>query len=213
MLKVLCEVCGEHIANTEIERLSYPWTGAMFDSPDPAHGVPDPFAPALDWEFARCPWGRTHRPWALDNQILTDQGVVVLPRGNGAAPQIVERGAPITQRQNIVGTVDTISDDMASQIVRSGMQGISDMGAEQDHQEQEPDISDEDAAKIARAAIAEGKQPNAAKIAPEMLASMVVCPVPGCGKAFSADRAAKQMPGHLRMKHQGWKDAAKEVEQ
>lgn len=78
-ISVFCQICSERIAVVDTERLSYPMIGAMFQSPDPAHGYPDPFAPSLDWEAMRCPYG-PHRPFLRDDQILTPAGLINLPQ-------------------------------------------------------------------------------------------------------------------------------------
>ncbi len=83
-MKVICQICQEIIAVTEVTALSYPLKGSMFDSPDPVHGFPAPFAPADGWEEMRCPYGRIqgengqiggHRPFIKDDEILIATGI------------------------------------------------------------------------------------------------------------------------------------------
>lgn len=76
-MKLRCQICGEWIAVVDEKALAYPMRGSMFKSVDPHHGVEAPFPPSADWEFMKCPWG-PHRPMIKDNEIATDQGVIVV---------------------------------------------------------------------------------------------------------------------------------------
>ena len=183
-MKVICQICGEVVAETDMARLSYPLRGGMFSSPDPVHGFPDPFESGLDWEFMRCPYGRTHRPFSLDNVIQTDQGMITLPRGNNAAPSLSEIQTPMNRQE--IGdhtTLATVSDELAGDLVRSGMT-VFDLG---NNPEEDPDISDEDAEALVRAAMAKnqpvmmGGKPNL-DVVPETV-KLHTCPE--CGKVYS----------------------------
>lgn len=81
-VKILCDLCGEHIANADIRNLAMPIRGYMFDSPDPDHGFPDPFIEDdVDWVWMRCPYGRTHRPFLVEGEFTTDRGKYVIGKG------------------------------------------------------------------------------------------------------------------------------------
>lgn len=82
-LEVICSVCRERIGRVSSLSLSYPLQGSMIESPDKAHGVPDPFPPEADWEHMLCPHARNHRPFFDDNKILTDKGTLIIPRDGG----------------------------------------------------------------------------------------------------------------------------------
>lgn len=88
-LEVICSVCRERIGRVSSLSLSYPLQGSMIESPDKAHGVPDPFPPEADWEHLLCPHGRNHRPFFDDNKILTDKGTLIIPR-DGSEIYLVE---------------------------------------------------------------------------------------------------------------------------
>lgn len=91
---VICELCGERIAQTTLESLSYPVKGSMFTSVDPVHGVPDPWQPYEQWvDELRCPYGRNHRFMTRDNKVLTDKGLVVIPR-DGAPSRFKSTAEP-----------------------------------------------------------------------------------------------------------------------
>jgi hypothetical protein len=79
---VKCQYDQEEIAVIDTDTLRYPMAGSMFETPDAFHGVPDPFAPHQPWEDFLCPQGE-HRPGIIDNELLTDVGIIVLPRDGG----------------------------------------------------------------------------------------------------------------------------------
>ncbi|MDD4456317.1 MAG: hypothetical protein PHC98_01890 [Syntrophotalea acetylenica] len=128
---VICQVCGERIATVDPEKVSYPMSGAMFGSPDRIHGVPAPFDPSLDWEAIRCPYGRIHRPFFVDNEILTSAGVIVLPT-DGAKPFLQD--VPVEfGRESICDRALQQSDDEAERKAREAINGETEEGAgEQD---------------------------------------------------------------------------------
>lgn len=88
-LEVICSVCRERIGKVSSLSLAYPLQGSMIESPDKEHGVPDPFPPEADWEHMLCPMGRNHRPFFDDNKILTDKGMLIIPR-DGSEIYLVE---------------------------------------------------------------------------------------------------------------------------
>lgn len=98
ILKLICEICGEVIADVDKDKLSFPLNGSMFISPDILHGVPDPFHPSLTWEDFRCPYGGTHRPIIKPNALLLmssggTRAIVELPE-DGTPPKIIGRQVP-----------------------------------------------------------------------------------------------------------------------
>ena len=128
---VICQCCGERIGTVDTEKVAYPLTGAMFSSPDPIHGIPDPFDASLDWEALRCPYGRIHRPFFVDNEILTSAGVIVLPK-DGGQPFLIEAAAEV-DRSAICDRSFGISEEEAARISREEISGKTEEGAgEQD---------------------------------------------------------------------------------
>lgn len=104
-MKVICQICQEHIANTG--ELSLPLKGSMFLSPDLVHDFPAPFDPGDTWETMRCPYGRIylengqqggHRPFLKDHEVLTEEGLITVT-GDGAKPPISDEEA-----ENLVRT-------------------------------------------------------------------------------------------------------------
>ena len=98
ILKLICEICGEAIADVDTDKLTFPVNGSMFKSPDTLHGVPDPFHSSLTWEDLRCPFGRTHRPMIEPNKLMLESSggtrrIVELP-ADGTPPKIAERKIP-----------------------------------------------------------------------------------------------------------------------
>lgn len=75
LLKIYCEICGEFIAQAEMDDLSLPLMGHMFLSTQPERKVPPPFNPDIDWIHMRCPYG-PHRPFIHTNRLMTDRGFV-----------------------------------------------------------------------------------------------------------------------------------------
>lgn len=119
-MKALCQICGEVYAIVNIDTLRYPLTGAMFGSPDPFHGAPAPFAASLDWTFMRCPYGRIHRPMVQDDIVITDQGVVRLPKDGGAAFIDPTTTAEV-DRHSIGDRVIQVSDEDAERVTRAAI--------------------------------------------------------------------------------------------
>jgi len=126
---VICQVCQERIATVDIDRLTYPLSGAMFESVDPAHQVPSPFDSGQEWETFRCPYGRTHRPMFKDNEILTPAGLIVIPK-DGGTPFLTE--APKENgREVICDRSFTFSEEEAARQVRKEYYGETEEGAGQ----------------------------------------------------------------------------------
>lgn len=113
---VICQVCGEKIGKIDENNISYPIKGSMFLSPDPIHGYPPPFEDDADFESARCPYGRIHRPFFVDNEILTDQGIIKL--------YVREEGDELKRPDDTYddNTVE-ISDEEAERMVRERLYG------------------------------------------------------------------------------------------
>jgi hypothetical protein len=84
-IKVLCEICNEHIAMADTDTLRMPMMGSMFTSPDPFHGVPAPFDPSTPWVHMACPWCRK-RPFMEEDRVLTADGRIKV----GAIPPAEE---------------------------------------------------------------------------------------------------------------------------
>jgi hypothetical protein len=101
ILKVVCEICGEVIAEVDTGFLSFPMTGAMFKSPDTHHQVPDPFDSRQTWEDFRCPFGRSHRPMIKPNALLlmsaTGQKQLIELPEDGTPPRIVAKPISISE--------------------------------------------------------------------------------------------------------------------
>ncbi len=75
---IVCQICAEPIAQADPERLQVPMTGDMFRSPDPVHGFLPPFQTTTEWLGMRCPYcGK--RPFILEDQVLTLDGIFVVP--------------------------------------------------------------------------------------------------------------------------------------
>jgi len=110
-------LCSEVYAIVNLETLRYPLTGAMFGSPDKFHGTPAPFDPSLDWEFFRCPHGRIHRPMVQDDIVLTDEGMVRIPK-DGGTPFIDPTASGEVDRDSISDRVLQVSDEEAERQVR-----------------------------------------------------------------------------------------------
>jgi len=126
---VICQVCQERIATVDIDRLTYPLSGAMFESVDPEHQVPSPFDSGQEWETFRCPYGRTHRPMFKDNEILTPAGLIVIPK-DGGTPFLTE--APKENgREVICDRSFTFSEEEAARQVRKEYYGETEEGAGQ----------------------------------------------------------------------------------
>jgi hypothetical protein len=70
MIDIFCAICFERISQADPDELCVPLMGSMFKSPDPHHGVPDPFPPDQTWEDFKCPVCR-HRPFIDPGQVLT----------------------------------------------------------------------------------------------------------------------------------------------
>jgi hypothetical protein len=132
---VICQVCGEKIAIVDPEKLLYPMRGEMFKSPDPVHGYPDPFEPGQTWEEVRCPYGRIHRPFFVDNEILTDQGIIKL--------YVREEGGELKRPDDTYddNTVE-ISDEEAERMVRERLYGKTE--EEPGQQEDQQPIEEEE---------------------------------------------------------------------
>lgn len=180
VLKVLCQVCGEHIANTTIEALSYPLKGSMFQSPDPAHGVPAPWQPAEEWEDMRCPYGRIHRAMVCHGIIQTDQGMVVVP-SDGTPARIDSSVRMEIDRDSIPDRTIIMPEDQAAKLARA-----------------ELGIADEDDTGEPNGETEERKgEPEAGKSIPGEKKEGYECPV--CGKQLKTERGRDQ---HIKMTHE-----------
>jgi hypothetical protein len=118
-LIVKCDLCGENIAKTSEEAVSYPMTGAMFRSPDSEHGLPDPFDTALSWEDFRCPYGRTHRPFISRDILSTNLGNYRVAK-DGNPGGFVENRTEI-DREAVIDRTVVPTDEQAEAIVRADM--------------------------------------------------------------------------------------------
>jgi len=116
-LIVKCELCDEIISKTTEEALSFPMTGAMFQSPDPEHGIPAPFDPILSWEDFRCPHGRTHRPFISQEVISTTTGPYRVSK-NGAPGEFVDK-RPEIDRESVIDRTIVPTDEQAASTVRA----------------------------------------------------------------------------------------------
>jgi len=116
-LIVKCDLCGEVIAKTTEEALSFPMTGAMFKSPDQDHGIPDPFDVSLSWEELRCPYGRTHRPFISQDAISTTTGRYRVAK-NGDKGSFVEN-MPEIGRESVIDSPRVPTDEQAEAITRA----------------------------------------------------------------------------------------------
>ena len=83
MIEIYCEICREKVAMADEATLVQPIRGSMFLSPDAWHGVPDPFAPTVDWEFMKCPW--------CLNRPFIDPTTVTIHVPGTEAPKVFER--------------------------------------------------------------------------------------------------------------------------
>ena len=136
-MKALCQICNEHYADIDPQELRYPLTGAMFHSPDPAHGYPAPFEASIVWDGKEmtpahcCPYGRIHRAFVKDDEVLTEFGIVkVTPVG-----AILRAGDQDEPPADIIDQTIEISDEEAERQARaainsSGITGIGIMKSE-----------------------------------------------------------------------------------
>lgn len=118
-LIVKCELCGEIIAKTTENAMSFPMTGGMFMSPDETHGLPAPFDKGLAWEDFRCPYGRIHRPMISQDTILTAQGHYRVAK-NGEPGCFVKETGEI-DRSAVIDRALSPTDEQAEAIVRADM--------------------------------------------------------------------------------------------
>lgn len=115
-MKARCQICGEVYAEVDTETLRHPIRGHMFLSPDPAHEFPEPFAPDLDWEFMRCPYGRIHRPMIEGTGILTEHGMVRIPKDG--EPAYLDNGiVDEVDRKTVCDQAMTPSDEDAARMI------------------------------------------------------------------------------------------------
>jgi hypothetical protein len=117
VLKVICQICGEVVATTTLEALSFPIKGSMFQSPDPAHGVPSPWIASEEWEDMRCPYGRIHRAMVCHGIIRTDQGIVVVP-SDGTPARIDSSVRTEIDRNSIPDRTIVMPEERAAKMVR-----------------------------------------------------------------------------------------------
>ena len=130
-MKLRCQICGEWIAVVDEKALAYPMRGSMFKSVDPHHGVEAPFPPSADWEFMKCPWG-PHRPMIKDNEIATDQGVIVVwPKERDLTPGKKYKVDATIDKDGARATIkevksESIKDGTEDVRVRGVQQGVQD---------------------------------------------------------------------------------------
>lgn len=116
-LTVKCDLCGEVIAKTTEEAVSFPMTGAMFGSPDINHGIPDPFDKSLSWEEFRCPYGKTHRPFISQEALTTTTGQYRVAK-DGINGEFVDNRMEIG-RESVIDRPFAPTDEQAAAIVRA----------------------------------------------------------------------------------------------
>jgi len=97
-MKIVCQICNEHISNADPLTLHLPMSGAMFASPDPWHGFAPPFPAGTEWLDMKCPYGN-HRPFITEDEVLTEDGIYKLPL------------APATGPDESAGRIDTALPD------------------------------------------------------------------------------------------------------
>jgi hypothetical protein len=105
-MRCKCDICFEWIAEVSRSFLSFPMTGAMFRSPDPHHGFPDPFPVSSHWDDMRCPYGN-HRPFINPDSITTDEGVLILPVDGSRSMFLGESKEPLITKLG-----ELIADDL-----------------------------------------------------------------------------------------------------
>jgi hypothetical protein len=119
-MKAKCQICDEFYAEVDLKTLRYPLAGSMFGSPDPVHGFDAPFDPSIEWEYMRCPYGRMHRPMVNDDAVLTEKGLVRLPR-DGSPAYIDKDSTGEVDRSCIVDRAIQVPDDVAERMARSAL--------------------------------------------------------------------------------------------
>ena len=130
-MRMICQICDEFVGEVSIEGvrdiapLRYPFRGSMVGSPDPYHGFPAPFDPSLDWEFMRCPYGRTHRPFIQDDIVKTNKGMIRLPK-DGSLSYLDSISADEIDRDSIPDRVIQISEVEAGRVVKQQRQTSED---------------------------------------------------------------------------------------
>ncbi len=75
---VLCEICYEVIALTDLRILHLPLKAEMFTSPFPGRDVQPPWQPGIEYEFMLCPHCQ-HRFAVEEDRIRTQDGFYVVP--------------------------------------------------------------------------------------------------------------------------------------
>lgn len=73
-IKIFCDICKQHIAYADTEKLADPITPEMFESTMAERGLPPPFPSGIDWLDMRCPfgpYGESHRPFLYRDSFLT----------------------------------------------------------------------------------------------------------------------------------------------
>ena len=179
--KVICQICDEVIALAQVDALSYPFNGSMFRTPDPAHDVPAPFHPSLEWADFRCPHGRNHRPIVKDDRIWTDEGMLVLPR-DGSFPYLTDE-PNVIDRDSIYDRVIMMPDDDAERLVREQMsksKGDNDVQTDRENEE----TTDEEPVEKPQKEIA------------DLNNTSWICPA--CGKGFKTQQA---LAAHIGKAH------------
>ena len=185
MPKAICQICGEVFAVVKPYTLSYPLDGGMFLSPDSAHGVAAPFFPGTPWEDFRCPYGRTHRPMVKDNEIWTDEGMLIIPK-DGSPSYIDKERSNEVGRESIIDRCTTVSDEEAEILARKEL----DKGKMIDEQTNGEDATAPDAKPVEEdKEVEEGEQANPAMTA-------YVCRF--CGKTFKTQQA---LAAHIGKAH------------
>jgi len=100
-MKVICEICTEHIANVDRKEVTIPMKGWMFKSPDTAHGFDPPFLPDTAWEDMRCGYCN-QRPFTEEDGFMSDIGYVKIPAVQVNELGIVPRGAQINMDDDAI---------------------------------------------------------------------------------------------------------------
>ena len=106
-VKVKCDICFEIIGTIDTDTIKLPLKASMFLSPDPWHGFDPPFLPGQVWEDFRCPYGRVHRPFIVENRLWLEDGTRLDP----ARPWAVNPDLPEEMTQRIRPLADVALND------------------------------------------------------------------------------------------------------
>ena len=211
---MLCMICGEFIGEVSIEGvtaepggaaiapLHYPFTGSQVGSPDPFHQIPAPFDPTIDFEFARCPFGRIHRPIIQDDLVLTHKGMVRLPKDGGPAfLDLMATGE--VDRSSIGDRVIQVSDEEAEKQARAQLRDIggksATLGMEKGMIVNVPVAGSEGALTPV---FVSDEVPEGTVLIVDMKNIQIGFPCPTCGKEFTEEKRLKMhvIGAHKRKK-------------